>query len=144
MMDISAPLTSGDIIEYFLDGSKEVVSEKIIEGFWEKRPKGGKEYCYKTESGTIVPLSKVLKVSCNTRPILNGSIEWQMESMVDFFSDKEQDQIDVYGTIESSELPNDQKEILLLVLQDDIESLGLAKSAIENKLNYLRKCLSEE
>lgn len=134
MFDISKPLVNGDSITFELEG--ETRTEKIKAMFWEERPKGGKEYCYETESGCIVPLSRV-KSSEYADPALSLG-QYDNDFGIHLTSPNLKMQI------EFSDLAPDTKTVLRMVIEDDIESLGIAKTLIERKLKFLRKSLSDE
>ena len=137
MIEISEPLKPGDLIT-FKNSDGEIVSEGIVEGFWEDRPKGGKEFCYRTVMGNIVPLSHVMTTEVDKK---NGPHAFTVYS--DNFHEEDKHYL-VSTVVEASNLSSQTKAVIHLLLQDDIESLGLAKELLEVKLKSLRKVLSQE
>lgn len=131
MIDISEPAIPGDILKYKC--GDEIKSDIITECFWDSRPKGGKEYCYRTKFGDVVPVSAVVEV-VKDKSVLHHSSSSFPASESELFS----------SLIEQSTLPTDQKSVLLLILENDIESLGIAKAMIEKKLKSLGECLSKD
>lgn len=132
MIDVSAPLMAGDSISFTLEG--ETRSEKIVEAFWQERPKGGKEYCYKTESGCVVPLSKVVSAD----PALN----------IKPYEDTEPLKLDkdlLLSIVEAMDLDERKQKVIKFILGDDREDYELARfyttslildKAISSKMNF--------
>lgn len=133
-MDISQPLAPGDKIKY--KWGNEEKTDEVAESFWEDRPKGGREFCYRTRFGDVVPLSSIIS-SYQERPQTLHSA-----GLMDLNEGRGADPRELLKVlIEGAELPLDLRAMLIHILDDDIESLSIAKAMIERKLKRLQENL---
>lgn len=127
-VQVSAPIEPGTIL-VFEDEDGVTLKEAMLRAFWQERPLGGKEFCYETVSGRIVPLSKMKFTEAQEK-----------FELIEF------DEIDLLkGQVaQTRKLSEASKLIILNVLDDTAQGLGIAKLLIEQKLITLQSILADE
>lgn len=135
MIEVSRPVIAGDKISFCLDG--EIRIETVVRGFWQEREKGGKEFCYETESGCIVPLSMVTATTTD--------VALKIANYNDLnFSEEDTSLFDIEKSVEDSRfISTEIKTIIKLLFEDDITSLGIAKTLVEHRLKKLQELFLE-